>query len=301
MVKRIAQVSNLGRFRNTRGVITRPSPRRDGYTSVSINKKHYLLDRLIAVAFHDRSLAPPPEEQFRRSNASKRSKPCRGRRLGDSVWTEYVSTRAAARALGVHQGGVANCCRRNYRQTGGFEFEYASPNEPDQLDGEVWRRVEGTLAFVSSLNRFRSARGIISTPSPDKTGYVLVGINGKRYLLHRLIARAFDGEPTANERSENMSSILQSPDEYVRPPSFAIRYNNIPSKPCRGRRVGETVWTEYESINQAARAIGLIHAGHVSSCCSGRMKQIGGFEFEHTSPVEPELLEGEEWRDVVLG
>ncbi len=46
-------------------------------------------------------------------------------------------------------------------------------------------------AAVSSLGRFRSTRGVVHTPKPKKSGYVAVRINGKNYLLHRLVATAF--------------------------------------------------------------------------------------------------------------
>ena len=44
--------------------------------------------------------------------------------------------------LGLYQGAVSACCgRKKRKQTGGFEFELASPTEPERLDGEEWRDV----------------------------------------------------------------------------------------------------------------------------------------------------------------
>lgn len=48
------------------------------------------------------------------------------------------------------------------------------------------------IAQVSSLGRFRSAKGVISTPLPKKDGYMTVGINKKRYQFHIIVATTFD-------------------------------------------------------------------------------------------------------------
>ena len=161
----------------------------------------------------------------RKSSAPKRSKPVRGRRVGDSAWTAYASSSEAARVLGLDQGAVSACCARKRKQTGGFEFELASPTEPARLDGEEWRRVEGTAAAVSSLGRFRSTTGVVSTPSPHPDGYVRVMVNHKPQMLHRLIAMAFqlprrhegqttvdheDGDPGNNALS-NLCLLYTSP------------------------------------------------------------------------------------------
>ena len=62
----------------------------------------------------------------------------------------------------------------------GLPVQLETPTaEPEELNGEVWRSVEGTKASVSSLGRFRSAFGVVSTPSPMASGYVRVQIDGK--------------------------------------------------------------------------------------------------------------------------
>ena len=52
---------------------------------------------------------------------------------------------------------------------GGYEFEFADPTEPDTLEGEEWRDTIGD-AQVSSLGRFRSTMGVVSTPAPPDRG-----------------------------------------------------------------------------------------------------------------------------------
>ena len=75
--------------------------------------------------------------------------------------------------------------------------------------------------------------------------------------------------------------------------------STLSHKPVRGRSVGTTEWTDYPSVNEAAKKLGL-NKGAVSACCTCKQNQTGGYEFELAAQAEPELLEGEEWRDVVL-
>ena len=44
------QVSSLGRFKSSRGVIFTPKPRKSGYVSVSCNGKPHLIHVLMAIA-----------------------------------------------------------------------------------------------------------------------------------------------------------------------------------------------------------------------------------------------------------
>lgn len=66
-----------------------------------------------------------------------------GRALGAKEWVWYSSTSAASRALTIDVGAISACCRDiNRKQTGGFEFKYDQPREPDNIEGEVWVDVD---------------------------------------------------------------------------------------------------------------------------------------------------------------
>ena len=148
-----AMVSSLGRFKDTRGVVKTPRPRKDGYCPVTINRKTYYIHVLIAKAFNlprredqhevnhidgnpsnnrldNLEWATPGENirhsyatnKNRRSNAKKRSKPVEARRLGADEWVWYPSQGAAAEALGVCRTSISKCCRKPGKQTGGYEF-----------------------------------------------------------------------------------------------------------------------------------------------------------------------------------
>ena len=137
-------VSNLGRVRTAFGIVTEGCEHPSGYWLVGINRTIHLVHRLVAKAF----LTPPPSEAHkevnhkdgdlgnnradnlawvtpsenvrhsyvnnatRKSSAPKRSKPVLGRPYGsEGEWVEYESGHAAARELGLHQGGVSLCCQ----------------------------------------------------------------------------------------------------------------------------------------------------------------------------------------------
>ena len=337
------QVSSLGRFKSSRGVVFTPKPRKDGYVYVGINGKSHRIHRLIAIAFDlpkeddqdtvDHIDNDPsnnrkenlrwlnPSEQVdhsyatneeRGSSAPKQSKPVEGRELGTEAWVPYASSHEAARKLGLHQAAICACCNGKVKKTGNYEFRYGEANEVAVLEGEEWKPYES--AWVSSLGRFKSSRGVVSTPKPKRSGYVSVIINGKSHLIHRLIAIAFDlpkeddqdtvnhkDKNPSNNRLENLEWANQS--EQVKH-SYATneeRGSNALklSKPVEGRELGTEAWVPYASSAEAARKLGL-NPGHISACCNGKQKKTGNYEFRYGQANEVAVLEGEEWRDTVM-
>ena len=256
----------------------------------------------------------------RKSGAPKKSKPVLGRRHGsEEEWVEYASVSTAARALGLAQGGVSACCRGKVKRTGEYEFKWA-PLAEDQQDrpGEEWRKVQlecGASRRVSNLGRVRTADGII-TEGWDSGGYLMVRIQSKGHLVHRLVAKAFlppppsekhtqvnhiDNDPT-NNCADNLEWVTLS--ENIRH-SYATnteRKSHAPkrSKPVLGRRHGsEGEWVEYESGYAAVRALG-VSSGGVSACCRGKTKQTGEYEFKW-APLAEDQHERQARRGVAGG
>ena len=337
------QVSSLGRFKSSRGVIFTPKPHPSGYVSVRVNGKLHYIHVLMAIAFDlpkrddqttvdhidnnpsnnrlDNLRWANRSEQIqhsyatnknRASNAPKRSKPVEGRKLGEEAWVPYASSCEAARELGLYQATIGACCRGQCKQTGGYEFRWGEANEVAVLPGEVWKPYES--AWVSSLGRFKSSKGVISTPKPRKNGYVYVQINGKNHQIHRLIAIAFgvpkrddqdqidhiDNNPS-NNRLENLRWASRS--EQIQH-SYATNKNRRSSaqrtsKPVEGRKLGAEEWVPYVSSMEAARSLGL-DQGSISACCRGKVQQTGGYEFRWGEAKEVAVLPGEVWMDVVI-
>lgn len=283
MVRAKPRVSNMGRYRNSSGVVYTPSLQPNGYRVVFFGKKHLLLHRLIAKAFH---LPRQPDQieidhidgdssnnrlsnlrwvthkanmrhqvdlSKRKSNAPKRSKPVMGRKLGEEEWTTYSSACDAARALNVSQGNVSACCAGRYTNTGGFEFKFAPASEPPLLEDEEWRLVPGTSgAAVSSLGRFRNAKGLVTRPSSMKDGYVQVGFDRKTHRLHRVIAEVFDlprlpGQTMVNHKDLNPCNNALSNLEWASPEENSRHYFALASPhEKRGRAQEEPLMLDGE-------------------------------------------------------
>jgi len=248
----------------------------------------------------------------RASNAQRTSKPVEARKLGAEDWVPYASSNEAARSLGLNPGNITACCSGRCKQTGGYEFWWGEANEVAVLPGEVWKPYES--AWVSSLGRFKSSTGVISTPKPRKSGYVEVQVNSKKHQLHRLMAIAFglpkrddqdtvdhiDNKPS-NNRLENLRWANRS--EQIKH-SYATNENRASnaqrtSKPVEGREVGAEAWVPYASSHEAARELEL-NPGNIRNCCRGVCKQTGGYEFRLAEANEVAVLEGEVWKDVII-
>ena len=164
---------------------------------------------------------------------------------------------------------------------------------------------------VSSLGRFRSSRGVVTTPRVATGRYATVGVHGKALVLHRLIARAFDlprrpdqcevnhiDGDISNNRLSNLEwttrseNILHSYRTNTARASCAVRK----SKPVRARRIGTQTWTEFPSAIGAARDLD-VHRANLQKCLAGKRRSTCGYEFEYGTPTEPFVLAGEEWRE----
>jgi len=265
----------------------------------------------------------------RGSSAGRQSKPVLGRKVGDDVWTSYDSAAAAGRELGLHQGNISNICQGKGKSTGGYEFCLDKPNEIDTLPGEQWhdvlsgdgpyevidlaeRMLRGTWPQVSSMGRFRSTRGVVTRPKPKENGYVPVRIMNSKYGLHALICRAFRGPPASSEHTtdhidnnpsnnnvENLRWLTRSQQikhSYATNPQRESSAGRM-SKPVLGRKVGDNVWTPYDSGMAAARELSL-DPRSISGVCRGKLCKTGDYEFRFKE--EEEVIAGEEWRDVVM-
>ena len=157
-----AQVSSFGRFRNVRGVVSNPLPKKSGYVHVKVNKKNYNIHRLIAIAFklpkeegqdtvdhrdnnpsnnhvHNLRWATKSEQikhsyatnKERKSSANRRFKPVRGRKIGSEEWVSYDSGCDAARALELYSSAISACCHKKSKRAREYEFEFAAPKEGD--------------------------------------------------------------------------------------------------------------------------------------------------------------------------
>jgi hypothetical protein len=179
------------------------------------------------------------------------------------------------------------------------------------LCGEVWVSVFNGKAAVSNLGRWKSSQGHISFPRPATNGYVSVCFNTKNYKLHVLVCTAFHGpkpspKHTVNhkdkDRSNNSASNLEwmtYRDQSLH--SFAngrhASKHTSQGKPVYAKLVGDTTWTLYDTVNEAALAFN-VSPGNAAACARGMWTSTKGVEFKYTDFNM--AIPGEEWKSVFL-
>ena len=156
-----AMISNLGRYKNCYGKVSNPTIRPDGYCRITRKSKHYYVHVLVAKAFipNDDPLVKTQinhkdgnrsnncvdnleyntrsenikhsftTNKERKSGASKRLKPCLGRKVGGDEWIKYLSISDASRKLGIDSGGITSCCKGKQKTSKGYQFKYDEPTE----------------------------------------------------------------------------------------------------------------------------------------------------------------------------
>mmetsp|Transcript_36444 Transcript_36444/g.85579 ORF Transcript_36444/g.85579 Transcript_36444/m.85579 type:complete len:426 (-) Transcript_36444:64-1341(-) len=210
--RRGAQVSDHGRFRSTRGVVSRGSLQANGHHTVKGGGETYLLDHLICAAFHGSPLTPEHvvihkdadpsnnapnnlhwatqaeiDQQWCTNNPSScnpsavKSKPVRGRKQGTTdEWTHFDSISAASRELGpgFHLSNLRAVLNGRRTHVGGWAFEYTP--QYIEIEGEQWRtvvldRVESG-AYVSDHGRFRGPQGLVEDARSRDGGGAAPGV-----------------------------------------------------------------------------------------------------------------------------
>lgn len=160
-----AQVSNIGRFRDTQGVVKVPTPRVDGYVCVRVNGVLQSLHRLIATAFNiprlrgqdvvdhinenrsdnrlenlrwvtaQENTSSSFKNGARKRHVQKQSWPVELFCVQTNSWVAHESVNEAARALSLRPQDVSQSATKGCKAKG-YEFRWL-PQLPD-LPGEVW-------------------------------------------------------------------------------------------------------------------------------------------------------------------
>ena len=113
----------------------------------------------------------------------------------DGDRTRFASCAQAAKAFSLLPSNLPIAIRTG-RRFGGFIWEFEEAAVFPDLEGEEWRRIEGTVKStemqVSSKGRVRGVKGV-TCGHKQINGYSTVSVGGKNYLLHRLVCIAFHG------------------------------------------------------------------------------------------------------------
>ena len=158
---------------------------------------------------------------------------------------------------------------------------------------EIWRDIPFDNKYkVSNLgNVFSKKTNIIMKQNTTKKGYKRVQLsNGKRYLVHRLVAETFipnpESKPQVNHidgnkqnncvdnlewctQSENMRHALTNSLKVM--PKGKNVYN---AKEIVQIDINNNFIKKWETITEAQKALNITH---ISDVCNGKRKQCGGY------------------------
>ena len=222
----IWMVSNYGRFRDSRGRLSRGSPANSGYLAVRIFGEIFLAHRVVTQTFlgtpcdksawqvHHRdgnphnnrleNLTYATSSQNTKSSYDNPSRGNSGPALSSPVMWKNVRTsqqgtwpsmRAAARELGISVGKITRSCQKG-TQTGDYQLRLDQTTEPGLLEGEKWlpmvhpdTGLEVSGRQVSSHGRLKSARGLVTRGYQKKSRYITAKIGSEPFRQNVFIHR----------------------------------------------------------------------------------------------------------------
>lgn len=167
---------------------------------------------------------------------------------------------------------------------------------------EVWKNIPGFSGTyqISNIGRVKSFYGSehILKLSNNKCGYPKVRLNGKTYLVHRLVALTFipnlDGKPEVDHintiRTDNRVENLRwsTRKENTNNPVSLSHYKKMTQvyKLNAGKRkavvqlFGDKIIAEYCGLREAERATGVSHS-NIQSAIKGKFSHAGGFQWKY--------------------
>ena len=261
---------------------------------------------------HDRRSGPP--------------KPVLGRMCGVEKWSSFPSQAEAARSFGLHASQVSECCRCNGAicrfRGASYEFKFAECPRPEA--DELWEdaRYPGTSVLTSVPHLRVSSHGRVcftgiaehcrvSFGSLRREGYLVVHRAGRSFLVHRLVAGTFIGQPESanmhvnhkdgNPRNNRLSNLEYATPSENRQHALSLR-QGTKWQPINGKAVQvhhervQQSWQFFTTIQAAALHTGVSNH-NISKLCRGQKAPPSDWEFRFH--VE-ESLQDEEWRPVVL-
>ncbi len=109
----------------------------------------------------------------------------------------FNSTACAARHIGptARQGNISSACRGRYKHAYGFIWKYVPPRV---CDNEIWKPINNIPKYqISTYGRVKTPKGEINdlVDNPIVSAYPRVGIRGKLYRRHILVAQHFIQNP----------------------------------------------------------------------------------------------------------
>lgn len=188
----------------------------------------------------------------------------------------FDSVTHAAVQCGLTVSGIVHAAAGTKDYAGAYRWKYA---EQAQLDGELWRHLDDIDVHISDQGRFRRKNGVIRNGRPDANGYYYVRVNKHDMRIHRLVARAFLGEPPRpkmdvlhidGNKSNNAAANLRYVDSTRGRPMRAVRQLPVDGGPAIA---------EFCSVAAASAASGVPASRIIRGCKYETI--VGGFRWQY--------------------
>eukprot|EP00212_Chloropicon_laureae_P005605 CAMPEP_0197497576 /NCGR_PEP_ID=MMETSP1311-20131121/52200_1 /TAXON_ID=464262 /ORGANISM="Genus nov. species nov., Strain RCC856" /LENGTH=270 /DNA_ID=CAMNT_0043043245 /DNA_START=90 /DNA_END=898 /DNA_ORIENTATION=+ len=255
------EVSSLGRFRSSRGVVFTPAPNATGYAYVRIDGTQYNIGEVMLLAFK----IPRRPNQTTVDHIDGLAN-----EIGNLQWASYEEQNRWKEERRRLKGLPP---MRNSRRR---EVDHSQPPVDREPMPERWKRSKGSL-YVSTHGRIKfgaCGKPRFNKPSPCK--YVYVQVDKTPYRVHRLIAEAFLDPPRRGQTTvDHINGVKHDNDirnlRWASPSEqnlYAIANGHVVnaknrSKPVQARKIGTRRWITFPSAGAAARCLKL-NSGNIN-------------------------------------
>lgn len=150
---------------------------------------------------------------------------------------------------------------------------------------EIWKKIDGHPNYsVSNLGRVRNDKKNKLIKPFNSHGYLRVELNGIKYRIHRLVAKAFIPNPNNFEvinhkdsnRANNICENLEWCTQQYNIKQSLPKHTEVTGKKILQIDSNGNIVKEWDSISEASRQLGI--SRHVIfGCCNNN----SGFDFKY--------------------
>lgn len=201
----------------------------------------------------------------------------------------HESIGAASLATGASLTHIGSVCRGKRNKCGGFGWRFVPKEVIKEVDfHKDWKVVNGHPNYkISSCGKVYSiVMKKVLNSAPDAHGYIIVGLNRRKYSVHSLVARHYipnpdnlsevnhlDGNKTNNDATNlEWASHSQNIQHAVDTGLWVHKKKKVVAY------LFDAVIDIYDSVKDAARDVGVMKAS-VYAAIAGRVKFCRGLKF----------------------